>query len=44
LLLSTLILVVFTALSAGAYWHGDAVGMFNILVAWRFFVSAAHPA
>ncbi|AEO59039.1 hypothetical protein MYCTH_2111282 [Thermothelomyces thermophilus ATCC 42464] len=38
LLLSTVILLVFTALSAGSYYHGDAVGMFNILTAWRFFV------
>lgn len=39
LLLSTVILIIFTALTAGSYWHGDAVGMFNILTAWRFFVS-----
>ncbi|KAI1275531.1 putative MFS phospholipid transporter [Xylaria sp. FL0933] len=38
LLISTVILIVFTALAAGSYYHGDAVGMFNILVAWRFFV------
>ncbi|KAK4462726.1 major facilitator superfamily domain-containing protein [Cladorrhinum samala] len=38
LMLSTLILVVFTALSAGSYWYGDTIGMFNILVAWRFLV------
>ncbi|KAI0968270.1 putative MFS phospholipid transporter [Xylaria arbuscula] len=38
LLISTIILIVFTALAAGSYYHGDAVGMFNILVAWRFFV------
>jgi hypothetical protein len=41
LLVSTIILLVFTALCAGSYYHGDAVGMFNILTAWRFFVS--HP-
>ncbi|KAI0434229.1 MFS general substrate transporter [Xylaria sp. FL1042] len=38
LLISTVILIVFTALAAGSYYHGDAIGMFNILVAWRFFV------
>ncbi|KAL2019887.1 hypothetical protein VTK56DRAFT_9062 [Thermocarpiscus australiensis] len=38
LLLSTVLLIVFTALSAGSYYHGDTVGMFNILTAWRFFV------
>jgi len=38
LILSTVILIVFTALTAGSYYHGDTVGMFNILTAWRFFV------
>ncbi|KAI0459122.1 putative MFS phospholipid transporter [Xylaria acuta] len=38
LLVSTVILIVFTALAAGSYYHGDPVGMFNILAAWRFFV------
>ncbi|RKU49260.1 hypothetical protein DL546_009672 [Coniochaeta pulveracea] len=38
LLISTVILIIFTALAAGSYYHGDAVGMFNILTAWRFFV------
>ncbi|KAI1369892.1 putative MFS phospholipid transporter [Xylaria arbuscula] len=38
LLISTIILIVFTALAAGSYYHGDPIGMFNILVAWRFFV------
>ncbi|KAF4120792.1 Sugar (and other) transporter [Geosmithia morbida] len=38
LLVSTVILIVFTALATGSYYHGDAVGMFNILTAWRFFV------
>ncbi|KAK0704181.1 major facilitator superfamily domain-containing protein [Apiosordaria backusii] len=38
LLLSTLILIVFTALSTGSYYKGDTVGMFNVLTAWRFFV------
>ena len=39
LLLSTIILIIFTALATGSYYHGDADGMFNILTAWRFFVS-----
>ncbi|KOS20477.1 putative metabolite transport protein [Escovopsis weberi] len=38
LLLTTLILVIFTALATGSYWHGEAVGMFSMLTAWRFFV------
>ncbi|KAJ0104324.1 mfs phospholipid transporter git1 [Diaporthe amygdali] len=38
LLVSTIILLVFTALAAGSYYKGDAVGMFNMLAAWRFFV------
>ncbi|KAK6073913.1 MFS phospholipid transporter [Seiridium cupressi] len=38
LLTSTVILIVFTALAAGSYWHGDPVGMFGMLTAWRFFV------
>lgn len=38
LVVSTLILIVFTALTAGSYYHGSATGMFSILTAWRFFV------
>ncbi|KAJ4154746.1 hypothetical protein LMH87_000025 [Akanthomyces muscarius] len=38
LVTSTAILIIFTALAAGSYWHGDAIGMFNMLAAWRFFV------
>ncbi|EFX04699.1 major facilitator superfamily transporter phospholipid transporter [Grosmannia clavigera kw1407] len=38
LLVSTVILFIFTALAAGSYFHGSVVGMFNILTAWRFFV------
>jgi MFS family permease len=41
LLVSTIILIIFTALAAGSFYHGDAVGMFNILTAWRFFVSSS---
>jgi len=39
LVLSTAILIIFTALTAGSYYHGDTIGMFNIMTAWRFFVS-----
>ncbi|GJN72698.1 MFS phospholipid transporter [Purpureocillium lilacinum] len=38
LLLSTIILIVFTALATGSYYKGEPVGMFNMLTAWRFFV------
>ncbi|KAH9907410.1 MFS general substrate transporter [Xylariomycetidae sp. FL2044] len=38
LLVSTIILIVFTALATGSYYKGTAVGLFNILTAWRFFV------
>ncbi|CAJ2505246.1 Uu.00g126400.m01.CDS01 [Anthostomella pinea] len=38
LLVSTVILIVFTALAAGSYWHGEAHGLFSMLTAWRFFV------
>ncbi|TLS24792.1 hypothetical protein PpBr36_08706 [Pyricularia pennisetigena] len=38
LLISTIILIVFTALAAGSYWNGEATGMFTMLAIWRFFV------
>ncbi|OAQ58621.1 MFS phospholipid transporter [Pochonia chlamydosporia 170] len=38
LVVSTLILIIFTALATGSYFKGEAVGMFNMLTAWRFFV------
>lgn len=38
LMVSTVILIIFTALATGSYFNGDAVGMFNMLTAWRFFV------
>jgi MFS family permease len=38
LLISTIILIVFTALATGSYYKGDTIGMFNMLAAWRFFV------
>ena len=41
LLVSTVILIIFTALAAGSYYRGDPVAMFNMLTAWRFFVSRA---
>lgn len=38
LMASTVILIVFTALATGSYYKGEAIGLFNMLVAWRFFV------
>lgn len=38
LTLSTIILIVFTALATGSYFKGSPEGMFNMLTAWRFFV------
>ncbi|PHH59987.1 hypothetical protein CDD81_2221 [Ophiocordyceps australis] len=38
LVLSTIILIIFTALAAGSYFRGDHVAMFDMLAAWRFFV------
>lgn len=38
LVVSTLMLIVFTALATGSYFKGEPVGMFNMLTAWRFFV------
>ncbi|PSS03475.1 major facilitator superfamily domain-containing protein [Coniella lustricola] len=38
LLVSTTVLIIFTALTAASYWHGQVAGMLSILVAWRFFV------
>lgn len=38
LLVSTAILIIFTALCAGSYYHGSVSGMLQILIAWRFFV------
>ncbi|KAJ3120578.1 hypothetical protein HK100_012737 [Physocladia obscura] len=38
LLISTIILIIFTALATGSYFNGDPVGMFNMLAVWRFFV------
>lgn len=38
LIVSTSILVIFTALAAGSYWSDSPTKMFSMLVAWRFFV------
>lgn len=39
LLVSTIIMTLFTALAAGSYgYHGSVTGMFAALTAWRFFV------
>ena len=40
--MSTIILIIFTALAAGSFYHGDPVGMFNMLTAWRFFVCRTY--
>ena len=37
-MVSTVILIIFTALAAGSYYKGEAIGLFNILTAWRFLV------
>ncbi|KAK7218339.1 hypothetical protein V2G26_006342 [Clonostachys chloroleuca] len=38
LVLSTIILIVFTILATGSYYKGEPDGMFAMLTAWRFFV------
>ncbi|KAH7141692.1 major facilitator superfamily domain-containing protein [Dactylonectria macrodidyma] len=38
LMVSTVILILFTALATASYYKGQDVGMFNMLTAWRFFV------
>ncbi|KHN94423.1 MFS phospholipid transporter Git1 [Metarhizium album ARSEF 1941] len=38
LVVSTVILIVFTALAAASYYRGETAGMFSMLAAWRFFV------
>ncbi|KAL2135096.1 hypothetical protein VTI74DRAFT_9806 [Chaetomium olivicolor] len=38
LLASTIILLIFTILTAASYYHGDSFGMFNMMTVWRFFV------
>lgn len=38
MIVSTTILIIFTALAAASYWHGQVPGMLSMLVAWRFFV------
>lgn len=47
MIISTLIILVFTALSAGAYYKGDAYSMVQMLIAWRFFsgigIGAEYP-
>lgn len=39
LVVSTVLLVIFTILAAGSYYKGETVGMFTMLAVWRFFVS-----
>ena len=47
MIVATLIVLVFTALSAGSYYHGSAAQMVDILIAWRFFtgigIGAEYP-
>lgn len=47
MIVATLIILVFTALSAGAYYHGNHAQMVDILIAWRFFtgigIGAEYP-
>ncbi|WFD31141.1 hypothetical protein MSPP1_002175 [Malassezia sp. CBS 17886] len=47
MIIATLIILVFTALSAGSYYKGDIGGMLNMLTAWRFFtgvgIGAEYP-
>ncbi|KAL4399089.1 glycerophosphoinositol permease [Malassezia pachydermatis] len=47
MIVSCLIILVFTALSAGAYYHGNAYQMVQMLIAWRFFsgigIGAEYP-
>ncbi|WFD20541.1 hypothetical protein MCAP1_002788 [Malassezia caprae] len=47
MIISTLIILVFTALSAGSYYKGSSRGMVQMLTAWRFFtgigIGAEYP-
>ncbi|WFD20542.1 hypothetical protein MCAP1_002789 [Malassezia caprae] len=47
MVVSTLIILVFTALSAGSYYKGSSRGMIQMLTAWRFFtgigIGAEYP-
>ncbi|WFD27811.1 hypothetical protein MNAN1_002816 [Malassezia nana] len=47
MIVSTLIILVFTALSAGSYYKGSSKGMVQMLTAWRFFtgigIGAEYP-
>ena len=47
MIVSTIIILVFTALSAGAYYKGSSKGMVQMLTAWRFFtgigIGAEYP-
>ncbi|PKI82365.1 hypothetical protein MVES1_003476 [Malassezia vespertilionis] len=47
MIIAVLIIIVFSALSSGAYYKGETVGMVNMLIAWRFFtgvgVGAEYP-
>lgn len=47
MIIATLIILVFTALMAGSYYKGDAAGMIDMLIAWRFMtgigIGAEYP-
>lgn len=47
MIIATVIIIIFSALSAGSYYKGDTAGMIDILTAWRFFtgvgIGAEYP-
>lgn len=47
MIVATLIVLVFTALTAGSYYKGDAKGLIQMFIAWRFFtgvgIGAEYP-
>ena len=47
MIIATMIILVFTALSAGSYYKGRDVGLIQMLTAWRFFlgigIGAEYP-
>ena len=47
MIIATLIIIVFSGLSAGSYYKGDVGGMIDMLTAWRFFtgvgIGAEYP-
>lgn len=47
MIIATLIVLVFTALTAGSYYKGEAEGLIQMFIAWRFFtgvgIGAEYP-